>query len=226
MDILITKGAALGYHLEVDRSKLWWPPVYIELLGVLQIEFIERDDLVFNRPVEGVKYLGTPIGSEALVADFLRKRMALAKNLLTAVEELKGPHISTKMHWMCESVVQVVNVFRATRFEQTAPLLAEFDATQKAWTNRFPPTAAYLPAEFLKQSFLDRPDGGLAHLPAEVIAIQAYVGSKIDTAHAFAQLPGNPSAYDMTADVPALLEERYEDFFVVATESELVPSIL
>ena len=46
-DILTKKVAALGYHLEVDKSKLWWPTVDIELLGALQFEFLERDDPFF-----------------------------------------------------------------------------------------------------------------------------------------------------------------------------------
>lgn len=32
--------------------------------------------------------------------------------------------------------------------------------------------------------------------------------------------------HDMTAHLPALIEKCYEDFDVIATESELVPSLL
>ncbi len=52
------------------------------------------------------------------------------------------------------------------------------------------------------------------------------VGSKIDTAHAVAMLPGQPSVEAMTAPLPALLAKCYSDFDVAATESLLVPSLL
>ena len=227
VEILHSKGAGLGYHLEVDKSKLWWPTVDVNLLDDLPFEFLEDKDAPdLFRPAIGVKYLGAPVGNDAFVERHIRSRMTRIDELLTAVEELDDPHISTHMHRLCASVVQVVHIFRATPYEQTAPLLDEFDAQQKMWINRLLPTAADLEDDPLQQASLDRRDGGLGHLPAEAVTIPAYVGSKIDTAHAVAMLPGQPSVQEMTAPLSALLNKCYCDFDVAATESLLVPSLL
>ena len=152
--------------------------------------------------------------------------MTRVDDLLSAVETLHDPHISTHMHRLCASVVQVVHIFRATPYEQTEPLLAAFDAQQKAWINRLPPVAPDLPDESLVQASLDMRDGGLGHLPVRAVAIPAYVGFKLDTAHSVAMLPGQPSVEDMTAPLPALLHSCYDEFDVVAKEGALIPSLL
>ena len=85
----------------------------------------DSDDL---KPIPGIKVLGAPIGSDDFVAGFLRKRIATVDNLLSAVAEMEDPHISTEMHRMCASVVQIVHILRATPPDQTTPLLDEYDA--------------------------------------------------------------------------------------------------
>lgn len=36
--ILRNNGVALGYHLEVEKPKLWWPTVNVSLLDDLPLE--------------------------------------------------------------------------------------------------------------------------------------------------------------------------------------------
>lgn len=132
------------------------------------------------------------------------------------------------MHRMRASVVQVVHVFRATPKEQTAPLLAEFDAKKKECINRLLPTAVRLGREFEATSPPSLSSNhrstdttaASGNLPAKVIAIPAYVGSTIDTAHAVAQIPLSPQGPAVSA--------RHDGApsFPPPTESELVQSLL
>ena len=116
--ILSNSGVALGYHLEVDNLKLWWPTVNVSLLDDLPFEFLKDKDIPeLLCTAVGVKYLGAPLETDAFVKRHLRKRMTRIDDLLSAVDELKDPHISTHMHRMCAYVVQVVHIFRATPFE-------------------------------------------------------------------------------------------------------------
>ena len=68
-------------------------------------------------PAVGVKYLGAPVGNDAFVAGHLHERMKRIDELLSAVEELNDQHISTQMHILCASVIQVVHIFRANPVE-------------------------------------------------------------------------------------------------------------
>ena len=97
---------SLGYHLEVDKSKLWWPTVNVSPLDDLTFQFLEDEDVPeLFCPAVGVKYLGAPVGTDAFVSGNLHERMTRIDELLSAVEELNDPHISTHMHRLCASVV-------------------------------------------------------------------------------------------------------------------------
>lgn len=82
-----------------------------------------------------------------------------------------------------------MHIFRATPQEHTAPLLKEYDERQQGWTNRLLSDTPRLPLTLMQQASLDREDAGLELLPARVVAIPAFVGSKVDTVHAVALLP-------------------------------------
>lgn len=56
--------------------------------------------------------------------------MARKGSLLSAVDEMGDPHISTEIHQMCASVVQVGHVFLANPSEQTLQKLREFNERQ------------------------------------------------------------------------------------------------
>ena len=163
--------------------------------------------------------LGSPVGNDAYVRDAFHKRMKRIDELLTAVAELQNPHVAMHMHRMCASVVQVVHIFRSTPPAQTLPLVPAFDAQQEYWLNALLPGIPQLDDGALQQSSLDTCDGGLGLLPARVVAIPAFIGSKIDTAHAVAQLPSQRTQEEMTHDLPPLLATCYSQFSVTA-ESE------
>lgn len=73
---------------------------------------------------------------------------------------------------------------------------------------------------------LDRRDGGFGYLSEQDVAIFAYAGSKIDTAHAVVMILGQPSVQDMTVLLHSLLKKCYDDMEVFATESALASSLL
>lgn len=106
-------GLSIGYHLEVGKSKLWWPAVDAVkiwkpretptderiLLEPLPFLFLAEEAVPDSfHPVSGVKLLGASIGSDSFVSSFLRERIEIAKGLLSAVAEMVDPHISTEMH--------------------------------------------------------------------------------------------------------------------------------
>lgn len=112
----------------------WWPTVNISLLVDLPFEFLEDEDLewevdqkadvdgredvpeIFCQPT-GVKYLDAPVCNDVYVERHLRERMARIEYLRSAVEKFKDPHISTNMHRLCASIVQVIRILRATPYE-------------------------------------------------------------------------------------------------------------
>ena len=120
----------------MNTTKLWKPRVTPDderiLLSPLPFPFLAEEAADSFRPVQGVKLLGAPIGSDNVVAGFLRERMERVDDLLSAFAEMNDPHISTEMHRMCASVVQIVHIFRATPPSQTLPMLEEFDSRQHA----------------------------------------------------------------------------------------------
>lgn len=150
--------------------------------------------------------------------------MTRIDELLSSVDEFNDPQILTHMRRLCVSVVQVVQIFRTTPYEQAEPLLDAFGAQQNMWIDRLLPVAADLPEEPLEKASLDMRDVGLGHFLARVVAIPAYVGSKIYTAHAVAVITVKP--YVVTAPLPTLLNSCYDGFDVFATEVALMPSLL
>lgn len=152
--------------------------------------------------------------------------MARIDELLSSIEELKYPHISTRMRRTCSSVVQFVHIFHDTPYEQAASLIDAFDAHQKRWSNRLIPFALDLPDGPLNLNSLGKLDGGLGHFSEKFFGIHTYGISKIFTAQAVSMVPGQPPVGDMKALLPAILKMLYEYFEVVATESILVPALL
>lgn len=147
-------------------------------------------------------------------------------DLFFAVEEMNGPHISAEMHRLCASVVQVVHVLRVTSSQQTAPMLRKFDERQIRWTNRLLTDVPDLPADAFWPASLNLKDGGLKLLATRVVSVPVCVGSKADTAHAVAHLPGQPSIDDMTAVLSSLLSAIYAEHDVIPTFNLILTSLL
>lgn len=79
------------------------------------------------RPASGVKLLGAPTRDDAFIECLLRQRMAQVDDLMSAVEDMSDPHVSTEMHRLCASVVQVVLFLQVTPPVQTMPILRDLD---------------------------------------------------------------------------------------------------
>lgn len=111
--ILQNTGLALGYHLEVGKSKLWWPPI-VDTSEFFKPRSTPNDDRILLHPLPypflaeetaqavlrlllGIKLHGAPLGTDAYVAKFLRARTARIDVLLSAVAELNDPNISMHM---------------------------------------------------------------------------------------------------------------------------------
>lgn len=115
------------------------------------------------------------------------------------------------MHRIRASVVQAVNVFTSTPPEKTLPTLKEFGERQLRCTNKQLPDISDLSVPSIHQDSLDLEDGGQGVVPVRVFAVTAYVGSKIDTAHAAAQLPGQSLVTAITAPHPLMLTSLHND---------------
>lgn len=76
----------------------------------------------------------------------------------------------------------------------------------------------------MMQASLNLEDGSLCLLPASVVAIPAYVGSKVYTAHAVSQLLGQPSVTNIAAATPQILASLYEKHDVSPTDKKLSSS--
>lgn len=142
--------------------------------------------------------------------------MALADDL-SVVVEINESHFLTEMHRSCASLVQIVHVFRAISPEQMTPILSEFDELQLRWTNSLLPDIPALTTDSLWKAYLYLEDCGLELLPGRVFAVPVYFGSKIDTARAVAQLPGQTDIVDMTAGLSSLLSATYAEHDVIPT---------
>lgn len=90
--------------------------------------------------------------------------------LLSAAEELNYPDISTYIHSFCASVVHVVQIISENPYEQTAPLLENFDAQQKMWINRLLQVEGDIPDESVTQASLYMRDDGVGHILASLFA--------------------------------------------------------
>ena len=100
MRILRTKGVAIGYHLEEDKSKRWWLTVKVTLLLDFPFELIDEESIPLQSsfcPAIGVKHLGAQVGIDVYVERHLRELMYGIYELLYAVEELKDPYILAHM---------------------------------------------------------------------------------------------------------------------------------
>lgn len=102
----------MSYHLEVSKSRLWWPT--LDQSRWWSPKTIALDERVLLRPLpfpvlakevaassflpaDSVKLLGAPIGEDALVHGLIRERMARVDDLQSAVESMGDPHVSTEM---------------------------------------------------------------------------------------------------------------------------------
>lgn len=97
-------GITVGYHLEVGKSKVWWPTADQNklwrprvtpdddhvMLKPLPFQFLaEEATPEILRLVPRIKLLGAPIGIDEFVAFFLSERMIRIDELLSAVQLLK-----------------------------------------------------------------------------------------------------------------------------------------
>ena len=237
--LLALHGPALGFHVEATKTRAWWPVVDWESDTKLPFGFFTHDTALEHmdhtalsalHPLlsDGVRMLGSPVGTDLYVQTLFQKRMNRIDELLSAVSELQNPHTAMHMHRLCASVVQIVHILRSTPPSQTLPLLPAFDAQQERWLNSLLPGVPQLDADALAQTSLDVCDGGLGLLPACVVSVPAYVGSRIDTARAVAQLPSQRTHVEMTSHLPSLLSTCYARFDVYPeTEPEaLISSLL
>lgn len=105
-------------------------------------------------------------------------------------------------------------------------MLRDFDERQLRWENYQLPDISDPPMNNLRQASLNREGCGLRFLPTRVVAVSAFVGLKVYTAHSAAQLPGQPSIASMTAGLPSLLTAIYAEQDVFPTPNLLDISLL
>lgn len=96
-------------------------------------------------------------------------------DLLSDFKEMNGQYISTKMHRIRASVVQVVHAFHTNPPEQTLPILRTFDKRQLRWKNRLIPDISFVPAQALKQTSLDWEDIGALIISVREFIVPDYV---------------------------------------------------
>lgn len=139
---------------------------------------------------------------------------------------LGDPHISTGLRRICASVVQFVQVFRATQPKKMLPILREFDERQLKRTHHLPAEILAIPKHALMKAYFDREDAVIGLLPGRAVAIPANVILKIYTPRAVPQHFGHYSVAVMTVALSLILTPLYEEHCLIPTEDLPVPSLL
>ena len=118
-------GPERGLHLQPDKSSVWSPSPLAP--GV-------KDPLGCNiKQVEepGVKLLGSPIGSDAFIAKFVKKKVEKIKSITAELPSLHQPHLEFVLLRSCLALPKIVFTLRTADPSLFPLLLQEFDSTTR-----------------------------------------------------------------------------------------------
>ena len=184
-------GPERGLHLQPDKSSVWSPsplaPGVKDPLGcnIMQVE------------EPGVKLLGSPIGSDAFIAKFVKKKVEKIKSITAELPSLHQPHLEFVLLRSCLALPKIVFTLRTTDPSQLLHLLQEFDSTTREALSRIcgGPVSDFS----WEQAKLPISMGGLGLRAAEDHAAAAYSTSFLSSQQLICSLLHRP---DQTAPPP------------------------
>ena len=119
-EFLVSEGPAYGLHLNPKKCVLFWPNVDC---GSYWSEFPPE----LRRTSEGIKLLGSPIGSHAFIRESVSKTILSIRKILDSVAELGDPQTEALLIRACVGFPKIVFHMRCNAASVISEELDEFD---------------------------------------------------------------------------------------------------
>jgi len=193
--LLESEGPALGLHLNVEKTEIWWPNRASS--DPFPAEVVRVDN-------SGVKLLGAPIGTREFTNDFVKKKLRALDDVCKVLREVNNAQVEFALFRGCLAYNKINHLLRSCPPDLLQEALGKFD-------DHF----QNMVAEILRTSCLSEDQWTQASLPVKfaglgvnqtkVIAASAYVGSCTLTKDLVAALLGEDPATFEPVGVTELL---------------------
>ena len=207
--ILVDEGPAYNFLLVKDKTSLWSPSMDVARLK--KTFDCDMDVDVQGRPDDGVVVLGSPVGSDAFVAEHVAEKAAKVDVVLNLVRPLDDAQIALPLHRACLSVVLFNHIFRTTPPAQTLAPALLLDAQQTRWLDNLLPALPPLSSAAVAQCRLPLRHQGLGLTAPSDVVRPAFLASKLDTASNVARLRPSATADGTIANCATLVEAHIAD---------------
>ena len=171
---------------------------------------------------QGVKLLGTPIGSKDFSSEFLRKKFRTFEEVDRKVREIDDAQLEFAMFRGCLGFGKINHLLRGCPPITIWDALTDFDDRLESILSGIVSRPGSVGVETMVQSSLPVSMGGLGVSQASPMATAAYVGSRAQTHKVMAEILGIDPAYPLTDDVQVLLEEHNATFGTVHVLADLM----
>ena len=169
LDIISSGAPSLGLQLNAEKTELWWPS--------------SRADPVLFPPsrakwvgAEGVKLLGSPIGSDEFVQGHLRDKIEELAEMHRKLLTLDDSQVQLCILRCCLGFGKINHLLRTSPPAVVAPVIPEFDSLMQSTLCQTLSVDSLEPDAW-SQATLPIRLGGLGLLCASDISIPAYVAS-------------------------------------------------
>jgi hypothetical protein len=118
LHLIQEEGPAMGLHLNLKKSDLWWPTVN-------PVEYAQYPHSLNKSQASGMELLGAPIGDKAFCEEILAKRVFKIQKILDVSELLNNPQMELQLIHGCFAPSMLSYALR------TCPPEFAQDATEK-----------------------------------------------------------------------------------------------
>ena len=186
MTILTQAGSHIGFSINVEKCRAFWPTTRPEKSLPLTESFpmhVSGDG--------GISLLGAPLGTDTFMADFLDTKIKTCSVSLSLLDDIPDARIRFHLHRVTGSVCRVEHSFRLTPPRVSLAPAIRFDDMQRAAYSRFNDVA--LSPSVSTQIGLPFRLGGHGFTPLSPFVHASHAASLIESAPNRVSGPSNPT---------------------------------
>jgi ubiquitin carboxyl-terminal hydrolase 44/49 len=168
LDVIEEVGPKLGAHLNHGKSEIWWPS------RADKVEVFPSQ--IIRVPNRGVELLGSPIGSQEFMREFVKQRVEKISTVDLQLEEMDDAQIELALLRGCLGFGKVVHLLRTCPPPDILEALEGFDDRLRSRIASIL-RAPFLEVDAWKQASLPIRLGGLGITHTVPLAGPAFIGS-------------------------------------------------
>ena len=171
MDFIVSESAKIGLKVNVSKCSVFSP--HHE-----KLDFSHLQDIQIIRD-EGIKILGSPVGSREYISTFVLDHIRKQKRLIELIQQLDDLHLIFPLMKHCSSLNKVNHLLRTCPFAYIQDALQEYDDYFNDVFDRF--ASVPLTPQQRELFYLPTIHNGLGFQKASDVAPIAYYSAAIDS---------------------------------------------